>query len=45
MINEILIDGAPSEAEEFIEIVNQTDRPLNLAGISVFSRGAESLKG
>ena len=42
VINEVLIDGEPSEAEEFIELVNQSERTLNLAGISVVSsRGAE----
>ena len=41
-INEILIDGAEDESEEFVELINQTSHPLSLAGLELWSnRGLE----
>ena len=36
-INEILIDGAEDESEEFVELINQTSHPLSLAGLELWS--------
>ncbi|MCK6574064.1 lamin tail domain-containing protein [Myxococcota bacterium] len=37
ILNELMLDGEPDEDAEFFEIVNRTDRPLNLGGVSVVS--------
>lgn len=42
-INEVLIDGEPSEEDEFIEMINVTDRPLSLRGIEVLSNRGQVL--
>jgi hypothetical protein len=37
ILNELMLDGEPDEDAEFFEVVNRTDRPLNLGGVSVVS--------
>lgn len=44
VINEVLIDGEPSESEEFIEIVNTSAQSLRLDGVSIFTGSAQGMK-
>ena len=44
VINEVLIDGEPSESEEFIEIVNTSAQSLRLDGVSIFTASAQGMK-
>ncbi|MBV71989.1 MAG: hypothetical protein CMH52_11720 [Myxococcales bacterium] len=37
VITEVLIDGEPTEKEEFVEFVNTTARPISLDGVSLLS--------
>ena len=40
VISEVMLDGEPTESEEFIEIVNVSDEPIRLSGLSIWgSRG------
>ena len=38
LINELLIDGEPTEAQEFLEVVNTSAQYIRLDGVSVFVR-------
>ncbi len=42
-INEVLIDGAESEDEEFVELVNSTDQAVALSGVTLFSNRGDSM--
>ena len=45
IINEVLIDGEPTEAGEFLELVNTSHRSIRLDGVSIFvSKGLELSK-
>lgn len=45
VINELMLDGEPSEDTEFIELVNPGDRPVALTGLSLTSnRGANQVQ-
>ncbi len=41
VLNEVMIDGDPTEDEEFIELVNVSDQPVRMAGVKITGlRGA-----
>lgn len=45
VINEIVLDGEPTEDEEFVELVSLVDVSLDLAGVQITSnRGAEQVR-
>ncbi|MEZ4434482.1 MAG: lamin tail domain-containing protein [bacterium] len=45
VINELMLDGEPSEDAEFVELVNPGDHPVALAGLSLTSsRGANQVQ-
>ena len=37
VISEVMLDGEPTESEEFIEIVNVSDEPIRLNGLSIWA--------
>ncbi len=42
VLNEVLPDGEPTEDGEFVEVVNISDDPVNLAGVRITSLRGES---
>ena len=42
VLTEVLIDGEPTEREEFVELVNVSDEPVNIDGVALLSaRGSK----